>query len=163
MKVAFHTLPPSARVWIYQANRAFTQEEKNIIETRLSQALEQWTAHGNTLKAGFDLPYNQFVVIGLDESFSGASGCSIDALFRHLKTLGEELNIDFFNRDLIGFLVNNEVRLIPRSALKTFFQQADADVLTFNNLVSDKQSLTQHWLQAAKNSWLKRYMPAVSV
>ncbi len=163
MNVAFTTLPPTARVWVYQATRAFTQQESSFIQARLAQVLEQWTAHGNTLKAGFDLPYQHFIVIGLDESLSGASGCSIDALFRHLKALGEELNIDFFNRELVGFLVNNEVQLIPRADLITFFQQADAEVLTLNNLVSDKHGLMQAWLQPAKTSWLKRYMPAVSV
>ena len=163
MNVAFTTLPLTARVWVYQANRPFTEAESSLIQARLSQVLAEWTAHGNTLKAGFDLPYQHFIVIGLDESLSGASGCSIDALFRHLKKLGEELNIDFFNRELVGFLVNNEVKLIPRVGLKSFFQQTNAEVITFNNLVSDKQGLLQEWLQPAKTSWLKRYMPAVSV
>lgn len=163
MIIPFNTLPETARVWIYQSDRSLTPGEAGVINNRVSKFLEKWTAHGNTLQAGVDILHTHFIIIGLDESVSGASGCSIDSLFRDLSTLGKELNVDFFNRELIAFFINNEVKLIRREELKTFFTEVNAEVLTFNNLVSTKGALEQEWLQTAKSSWLKRYMPAVSV
>ncbi|GCC50998.1 hypothetical protein SanaruYs_12180 [Chryseotalea sanaruensis] len=163
MIVPFDALPETARVWIYQSDRSLQPGESDIIKSRISGFLEKWTAHGNTLHAGVDIVHAHFIIIGLDESLSGASGCSIDSLFRDLSALGKELNVDFFNRELIAFFVNNKVKLIRRGDLKTFFTEVNAEVLTFNNLVSTKGALEQTWLQAAKFGWLKRYMPTVTV
>jgi len=79
MLVPFDTLPDSARIWIYQANRTFTDAEMAEIRTDLEAFLTQWTAHGADLKAGYELPYSRFIVLGLDQTHAGASGCSIDA------------------------------------------------------------------------------------
>lgn len=163
MIVPFNILPETARVWIYQSDRPLTLSETGVIKNRVSEFLEKWTAHGNTLHAGTDVLHANFIIIGLDESLTGASGCSIDSLFRDLSALGKELNVDFFNRELIAFFINNEVRLIRRADLKTFFTEVNAEISTFNNLVSTKGALEREWLQAAKSSWLKRYMPVVSV
>lgn len=163
MIVPFNSLPETARIWIYQTDRSLSPDESEVIKSRIAGFLEKWTAHGHALHAGADIRYQHFIIIGLDESLSGASGCSIDSLFRDLSALGKEFKVDFFNRELIAFLLNNEVKLIPRAALKTFFTEVNADVLTFNNLVSTKGALEQTWLQVAKSGWLKRYMPTVSV
>lgn len=163
MIVPFNSLPETARIWIYQSDRPLSPGDCDVIKSRIAGFLEKWTAHGHTLHAGVDIRYQHFIIIGLDESLSGASGCSIDSLFRDLSALGKEFSVDFFNRELIAFFINNEVKLIPREALKTFFTEVSPDILTFNNLVSTKGALEQTWLQVAKSSWLKRYMPIVSV
>ena len=62
MLVQFNTLPEEARVWIYQANRSFTEEELDQIKHKLEQFITQWTAHGSDLKAGFDIRYKRFIV-----------------------------------------------------------------------------------------------------
>ena len=79
MLVDFEKLPDTSRIWIYQADRAFSEEEVSEIQTRLGAFLKQWTAHGSSLEAGFELPYNRFIVIGLNQQNQAASGCSIDA------------------------------------------------------------------------------------
>lgn len=163
MIIPFDSLPETARIWIYQCDRPLIPSEADLIKTRVTLFLEKWTAHGNTLQAGVDILHDYFIIIGLDESLSGASGCSIDSLFRDLKNLASDLKVDFFNRELIGFYINNDVRLIPRSDLKTFFHRVDANVITFNNLITTKGSLKKEWKLAASSSWLKRYMPSVSV
>ncbi|MEL6976420.1 MAG: ABC transporter ATPase, partial [Bacteroidota bacterium] len=78
MLVDFEALPDESRVWIYQSNRSFTEAEITEIKEGLAQFLTQWTAHGSELKAGFTIKYKRFIVIALDQSLAGASGCSID-------------------------------------------------------------------------------------
>lgn len=163
MEVPFNTLPETARIWIYQSNRPFNKNEREILSTNLSSFLQGWTAHCNILHASFDLPYDQFVVIGLDESASDASGCSIDGLFRMLQETGTALGIDFFNRELIAFKENNGVTLVARKDLKEFLAVAGGSVLTFNNLVANKKALQHEWLVRADTTWLKRYIAPISV
>jgi hypothetical protein len=162
MEVPFNTLPDSARIWIYQGNRAFTKSEQKILSEGLSSFLQRWTAHGNALNASFALLYDQFIVIGLDESAADASGCSIDSLVRNLQGLASTLTIDFFNRELIGFLQDQTVQLVPRNQVKDFLTSVGGKVLTFNNLVSNVKAFHTDWLVPAETTWLKRYLSPIS-
>ena len=163
MEVPFNTLPETASVWIYQGSRSFNKSEQEILSKGLSSFLQQWTAHGSALNASFDLLYNQFIVIGLDERAADASGCSIDSLVRNLQVLASTVNIDFFNRELIAFLDNQKVQLVERKELKGFFASAKGGVLTFNNLVSTVKAFRAEWLVPADTTWLKRYIAPISV
>ena len=79
MYVPFDRLPDEARVWIYATNRHLSDKEVIAIEQELIAFLTQWTAHQQALEASFSIPYNNFIVIGLNENKNLASGCSIDA------------------------------------------------------------------------------------
>ncbi|RYF58255.1 MAG: hypothetical protein EOO39_34485, partial [Cytophagaceae bacterium] len=82
MYVDFDKLPDTARVWVYQADRPLSDGEVNTISESLQQALNQWAAHGQPLLASAQVIENRFVVIGVDESYTLPSGCSIDASVR---------------------------------------------------------------------------------
>ena len=90
MLVPFESLPDEARIWIYQANRTFTDEEVTRLKSQLDEFLTQWTVHGSNLKAGYEIRYKRFLVIGLDQSLNAASGCSIDASVHFIQTLEKE-------------------------------------------------------------------------
>ena len=85
MLIDFESLPDNSRIWIYQCNRSFSPEELEEITAGLNTFLTQWTAHGSDLKAGFEIKYKRFIIIGLDQAEASASGCSIDAVsYTHL-------------------------------------------------------------------------------
>ena len=44
MYVPFENLPPESKVWIYQSNRKFTEEEWLAIETDLKAFIDSWSA-----------------------------------------------------------------------------------------------------------------------
>jgi hypothetical protein len=156
-------LPDSARVWVYQASKPFSKEQHQILSTALSTFLQQWTAHGKSLSAGFDLLYDHFIAIGLDESQSGASGCSIDALFRAIQREGATTGIDFFNRELTAFKINDKVSLVPKQQLKEKLNELGPGAVVFNNLISTKEEFKNSWLVPAASTWLKRYIAPISV
>ena len=59
MLVDFNELPDSSRIWIYPSNRNFTEDEQAELRVRIASFLEEWTAHGQSLKAGFEVKYFQ--------------------------------------------------------------------------------------------------------
>ncbi|MCP4975889.1 MAG: ABC transporter ATPase, partial [Maribacter sp.] len=79
MLVDFNVLPESSRVWIYQANRSFTSLELEELGGELDAFIQDWTAHGSDLKAGYEIRYKRFIILALDQTDTAASGCSIDA------------------------------------------------------------------------------------
>lgn len=161
MFIPFESLPSHARLWIYQANRRVTNSEKDIISNALMAFTQQWLVHGEPMMASYALLHDQFIVLAADEGYNAASGCSIDGSVRTLKTLGEQLNIDFLERGTVAFKKENEVVLIPVSTLKQKSQEGfwDEGTLTFNNLVSNKAEFETNWIVPAGDTWLKRYIP----
>ncbi|MFZ6012852.1 MAG: hypothetical protein ACOYXT_21080 [Bacteroidota bacterium] len=161
MFVPFESLPPQARVWVYQADRKFTTAEKAAINEHLKKFTESWAAHGHQLKSSYEIRFDQFVILAADESYNAASGCSIDDSVRVIKDITTFTGLDFFNRNLVAFKSSENILLIPISALKEKLAENiwNGSMHTFNNLVNTKADLDHRWLVTAGNSWLKRYLP----
>src|SRR4028119_2510680 len=98
MYIPFNQLPPQARVWIYQADRALTDAEVEALNPVLTRFVTEWTSHGQKLQASAQVFHNRFLVIGNNEDVNSPSGCSIDASVRFVKQLEEQLNVSLFNR-----------------------------------------------------------------
>ena len=103
MLVAFDTLPETSRVWIYQANRSFTEEELTEITANLEAFLKEWTAHGQELKAGYEIKYKRFIILALDQSLASASGCSIDASVHFIQTLEKNYKVDLLDKMNVSY------------------------------------------------------------
>lgn len=165
MFVPFDLLEDSARVWIYQSVRKFTETEKNAISQTLSSFTQQWAAHGSPLKTSFTILYEQFIVLAADENFNEASGCSIDSSVHVMKAMDEQYSLGLFDRTQVAFLKSGIVVMMKLSELpgrlaENTWQQ---DTLTFNNLVTIKGELGTRWIVPAGETWLKRYLTKIAV
>lgn len=160
MLVDFKELPELARIWIYQCNRTFSETELNELKSLLNIFLTQWTAHGADLKAGYELPYNRFIVIGLDQSLNGASGCSIDASVHFIQKLEEKYEVDLLDKMNVSYKQGD---YIAYKSLKDFKKMAkeravSKNTVVFNNLVATKQEYIECWEVPASESWHARFM-----
>ncbi|MEO0902829.1 MAG: ABC transporter ATPase, partial [Bacteroidota bacterium] len=147
MLVDFNALPDTARVWIYQANRSFTEAEIEEIEQGLEEFITQWTAHGAQLQAGFITRYKRFIIIGLDQSHASASGCSIDASVHFIQALEKKYGVDLLDRMNVSF---KQGEYIAYKTLKDFKKMAkdkaiSKNTIVFNNLVTNKMEFLEHW------------------
>lgn len=156
----FDTMPAHARVWIYMADRIFSDAEEQELHSRFEKFTEQWTAHNNQLKASMDLLHKRFVVVMVDESFNGVSGCGIDKSVNFLKTLAEEYKVDFFNRLLVAYQKEDQIRVVNQHFIPNLLLQGDINENTpvFNNTVQTKEQFDTLWLTPLKNTWLSRYL-----
>ncbi|MEQ8363159.1 MAG: hypothetical protein RH948_09845 [Cyclobacteriaceae bacterium] len=161
MFIPFNEISDQARVWVYQTNREITASESKEVAAVLKAFCSQWQAHGSPLKTSFDIAYNHFIILAVDENSGGASGCSIDGSVRVLKELGDKMEIDFFARTEVAFLIDKKISLYPMTKLKELFGQGmlNASTVTFNNMVATKAEYLQNWEVAAADSWLARYLP----
>lgn len=160
MFVPFESLPPGARVWVFQASRPLTDPEIQVAHERLRAFTESWVVHGSPLDSSYSIRHRQFIVLAADESSQRASGCSIDSSVRVLKELQALLGVDLFDRNQIAFLEGDKVRLVPLKELKQKFDDGilSGDTLTFNNIVDTREALETAWLVPASETWLKRYL-----
>jgi len=160
MFASFETLEDSARIWIYQSSRKFTETEKSTISTTLEAFTHSWVAHGNPLKTSFAILYDQFIVLATDENFNEASGCSIDSSVRVIRQLDQQFSLGLFDRTKIGFLKGEQLEMIPLNELPNALTEGrwKQDSMVFNNVLSTKGQLTNGWIVPANQTWLKRYL-----
>jgi hypothetical protein len=157
-----HLLPedfsPKSRVWVYQSSRLLSLSEAMKIEADLADFTSQWLAHGAPVKGYGNLFFGQFIVLMADETATMVSGCSTDSSVRFIKELGENLRIDFFERNNLAFVIKDKIQLLPLNQLSYAFENnfINGDTLYFNNLVLNKQQLEEDWLVPVKDSWLAK-------
>lgn len=160
MFTEYKNLPNNSRVWIYQADREFTDTEIDLIALKAEDFINQWTRHGDDLKGSFTFKYNQFLVMAVDESFNNVSGCSIDSSVRFVQGLEKELQLDLMNKMNITFKDNDTINLAKLSDFQRLVkeQKVTSETIVFNNMVNTKEDLENNWEVPAKESWHKRFL-----
>ncbi|WP_417887493.1 ABC transporter ATPase [Zunongwangia sp.] len=160
MLVPFKALPDNARVWIYQSNRSFTEEELTEIQSKLDDFLVEWTVHGQQLNAGYEIRYKRFIIIGLDQEINAASGCSIDASVHFIQSLEKEYNVDLLDKMNVSFKQGEFVAYKNLIDFKKMVKNKSVSpkTIVFNNLVNNKAEYLSDWEVPAAESWHKRFL-----
>jgi hypothetical protein len=90
-RVEFDQLPDDARVWIFASDKPLRGHEATTLLAEVDSFLAGWKAHGAPLRSAREWRDDRFLVIGVDPTAEQASGCSIDGLFRGLRSLESSL------------------------------------------------------------------------
>lgn len=160
MLVEFDKLSETSKVWIYQANRSFTENELAEITIKLNEFLKQWTAHGAELKSGFEIKYKRFIIIGLDQEQNAATGCSIDASVNFIQQLEKTYNVDLLDKMNVSY---KQGEFVAYKTLVDFKKMAknksiSPNTIVFNNLVTNIAAYKSDWEVPAKDSWHNRFV-----
>ncbi|VXC02388.1 ABC transporter ATPase [Maribacter litoralis] len=160
MLVDFKTLPETARVWIYQCNRSFSDAEMLEIRSDLDAFLTSWTAHGNDLNAGYEIKYKRFIVIALDQTSQGATGCSIDASVHFIQELEKKYDVMLLDKMNVSYKQGEFIAYKSLLDFKTMAKQKaiSKKTIVFNNLVANKGEYLEHWEVPASESWHARFL-----
>ncbi|MEM1003171.1 MAG: ABC transporter ATPase, partial [Bacteroidota bacterium] len=119
MLVDFNALPEESRIWLYQCNRTFTEDEVQEIKEALNEFIVSWTAHGKGLQASYKVVYKRFIVIALDQHVNAATGCSIDASVHFIQDLETKYKVDLLDKMNVSF---KQGEFIAYKNLKDFRQ-----------------------------------------
>jgi hypothetical protein len=147
----FESLNNSSQIWVYQANRALTPFEKEFIHKELTIFTEEWESHGEMLNGAVTIVADYFVVLGVEPPSGKLCGGSVDALFRFIKSVGQNIQVDFFNRlKVLTINENNEPELISHSKLKEVPHRKmyDISINTKSQLESDFLISVENYLLA---------------
>jgi len=159
MIVPFENLPPESRVWIYPSDRPFREEEYTKLKEALTDFLSSWTAHNQKLEAGFDLPYNRFIILGLNQEKVQASGCSIDASVHFIQELEKAFELSLLDKMNVTF---KQGEYLVHKTLEDFKKMANEraiskSTIVFNNLVDTVDGYHNFWEVPAEESWHNRF------
>ncbi|MFL2604762.1 MAG: ABC transporter ATPase [Flavobacteriaceae bacterium] len=160
MLVSFDKLPLNSRVWIYSSNRKFIQKEIISIRKDLENFLSNWTSHNQNLETGFELRYDRFIIIAVNQEINNASGCSIDNCVRFIKKLENKYEVDLL--DKMNVIYKQDKHLYHKK-LNEFISMyknnsVSLNTIVFNNLVNTVGEYKLKWEVTAKESWHNRFM-----
>lgn len=161
MYVDFNKMPAYSRVWIYQAGRSFTSSEKELVTNRLTAFCNGWNTHGNGMPSSFQILDDQVLILAVDESNLGASGCSIDSSVKALRELENTLGINLTDQGKVSYKsTTGELKVTPALGIKSkvIEGEIEADTLVINPLIQRKAELENVWISAG-NTWLNKYFP----
>ncbi|WP_299224967.1 ABC transporter ATPase [uncultured Psychroserpens sp.] len=160
MLVDFSTLPEESRVWIYQANRSFTDNEIKEIEERLNIFISNWTAHGSDLQSAYTIKYKRFIVIALNQNLNKATGCSIDASVHFIQQLEKDYNVDLMDKMNVSYKQGEYIAYKPLLDFKKMAKDkaVSKNTIVFNNMVTNIAEFNENWEVPASESWHSRFL-----
>ncbi|WP_111709267.1 ABC transporter ATPase [Lutibacter citreus] len=160
MLVKFEDLDKDSRIWIYQSNREFTENEVEMLGPIVEDFISTWQRHGDDLKASYIVKYNQFIVLAVDEKFNDVSGCSIDSSVNLIKNLETKFSVDLTNKMNISFKDNNNINVVKMVDFQKFVKQdkITSNTIVFNNMVTTIKEFEENWEVTADKSWHKRFL-----
>lgn len=159
MYVPFENLPPESRIWIYQSNRKFSDDEFTAIETDLKAFIDTWAAHGTALEASYQLKYNRFIILAVNQEAQAATGCSIDASVQFIQQLEQKYAVDLLDKMNVTFKLGAHIAHKPLIEFKKMAKEkaVSGNTIVFNNLVNTIEEWNDGWEVPAADSWHSRF------
>jgi hypothetical protein len=159
MLVPFDTLPEDTRVWVYQSNRKFTDQEVTEIDAAVKAFVEDWTAHGDELQGSYTIRYNRFIVLAVNQQIYEVSGCSIDGSVRFIQSLEQKYGVDLLDKMNVTFKTGEFVAYKSLLDFKKMAKEkaVTKDTIVFNNLVNTLGEFQDFWEVPAHESWHNRF------
>jgi hypothetical protein len=153
---SFDTLPDDARVWVFGASASLDDVDSTRLLAAVDGFLLQWKAHGHPLTSAREWRDERFLVVGVDQRTEGASGCSIDGLFRTLKGLEASIGATLvaggqvYFRDSIG-LVHSVSR--PEFTLMAKHGDVSGETRVFDTAITSVGDYRAKFERPASASW----------
>lgn len=152
----FENLPDSSRAWVYGASADVDANAAAILLKHVDAYLETWKAHGASLVSGRDWSENRFLTIAVDQEREGASGCSIDGLFRTLKSIEPEVGAQLVTSGLIYYRANDgKVNAVTRDEFteSSGVGKIDGDTEVFDTSITTLGEWRGRFVSRAADSW----------
>jgi hypothetical protein len=159
MYTPFDTLPDESRIWIYQSNRKFSDDEVAEIEAGLQSFLEEWAAHGTSLEASGIVKYNRFIIIAVNQETQQATGCSIDKSVEFIQSLEQKYQVDLLDKMNVTYKQGEHLTHKTLTDFKKMAKEkaVSANTIVFNNLVNTIEEWKENWEVPAGESWHSRF------
>jgi len=161
--VPFATLPDDARVWVFASQAPLDEVDEPRLLAAVDGYLLTWKAHGAALTCAREFREEYFLAVGVDERASGASGCSIDGLFRVLQKIEDGIGTtmvgggNVYFRDPTGLVVwctRSQFELMSK------MREVSAETKVFDLTVTTVGEFRSGFERPAGASWHKALLSA---
>ena len=155
-RIDFATIPDRARLWIFVADVAVADPAPLL--TAIDAHLAQWAAHGVPLVCGREWRDHRFLAIAVDEAATGASGCSIDGLFRTIGRVQSQVSADLLASGRIAWRdAQGAIRVSTRAEFESLAAAGavTAHTRVYETLVESVGEYRARFERPAEESWVR--------
>lgn len=155
-RISFESLPDDARVWVFGSASDLAPSASDRLLDAVDEFLEQWNAHGSPLTCAREWRDERFLAIGVDQSTAGASGCSIDGLFRTLARLEPELGTTLLGSGRVYYRdAQGRVSAMSRSAFSELAREGriGRDTPVFDTSITTALAWRERFERPIRESW----------
>lgn len=161
--VPFDTLPDSARVWVFACDRPLDDNATCRLLGEVDRFLAHWQAHGHPLDGARDWRHDRFLTVAVDQRTAGASGCSIDGLYRALRALQDALGVDLLTGGVLYYRDRGgDVAAVTRRDFTALAARGEVnrDTIVFDLTVDSLGQWRDRFEAPASAGWHVRLIPA---
>ena len=163
--VPFESRPDMARVWVFGSQQPLDEPATRLLLGEVDGFLARWQAHGSPLTVGRDFREQRLLTVAVDQSTAGASGCSIDGLFRTLRGLETAIGTTLVGGGRIYY--RDDGGIVQSVSHAEFAQLAAGGVVgaatpVFDTTVETLSAWHDHFETTVGRSWHSRLVPSGS-
>lgn len=160
MFIDFEKLPESSKIWIYQSNRKFYKEETPEISQKLETFLSSWFDGEKEVIASFDIKYDRFIIIAVDQTLDHLTIDAIDKSVSFILSLQSTYEIELLDKINVCFKQGQYVQYKELKDFKKLLKSKaiNENTIVFNNLINTKEELESDWEITLKDSWHNRFL-----
>ena len=152
------SLSDNSRIWIYQAKEEIAAEILPQLQIELDNFARQWVSHSNALRAKAEIHHNRFLVLMVDESQAGASGCSIDKSVHFMQAVERKFDLNLFDRMTFTYEIDGQIHAASRDTFADLYNNGEIndETIVFDNLIKTKGQIQTDWRKKLGESWHAR-------
>jgi hypothetical protein len=160
-RISFSDINDRARLWVFAAGTPVSDATPllDAVDTHLAQ----WAAHGVPLLCARDWRDDRFLVIAVDEAATGASGCSIDGLFRTIGRVQSQLGADLLASGRVAWRdADGAIHVTPRAEFESLAAagRITAETPVIATLAESVGEWRSQFESPARDSWASSLLPA---
>ena len=151
--VDFESLPDSSRIWVYGSDKPIEPEREKMMLDAVDDFLSRWAAHGAPLHSARRWDDGRFLTIAVDSTQENASGCSIDGLYRTLKSL--PIGVNIVTSGLVYYRDKDGIHAVTREEFSNRAAKGEitGDTEVFDLSVTDLNEWKSRFKSRAQDSW----------
>ena len=109
MKVELSSQPSNAKIWVYQSNKPFSEENLAEINSVGDFFLNQWESHKIPVKGSIDVYHNLFIVVSAFSDEDSMCGRAQSAQMTLAKEFEDMFDVKLTDRMLLAYMDNENV------------------------------------------------------
>ena len=161
-RIRFEELPDSARLWIFPSDRPLSPDEQEALIRSVEAGLAEWSAHGSPVTWGVRIEQGQCLLIGVDETRTALTGCSIDSAITRIRELETRFGTALLDNGRIFLRDGSEIRALSRLEFKKRIGAGGvtAETLVFDNTIPTVGAFRRGaWEIPFSHSWHREAFP----
>jgi hypothetical protein len=160
MIVDFNKIPNWCKLWIFPSSRKFYPQEIEGLKEQIEDFLTNWTNEGQSLASSYQLKYDRFIIITVDNSEISLTLKAHDSLTTFILELEKLYDIVLLDKINVCYKQGEFVQYKDLKEFKKMMKSKGVSkkTIVFDNMITTKAELESDWEINIMDSWLGRLL-----